>query len=320
MNDKITVLTYLPEHKQTWDNIVRSSRNGTFLHERSFMDYHADRFSDCSAIIMKGNACIAVFPANRSGDCVASHAGLTFGGLIYSTSERAPIVRKMFDALIDHYESLGLKKLYYKAVPHTFHRYPAEDDLHALFLKGARLVRRDLSSVLCLSTKPEISGSRKSGIKKAILTGLVIEEGKFYEQFHQLLTEVLRRHSVSPVHTRADLELLQERFPDKIKLIGAFNGRELLAASWIFHFDGVAHTQYLACSDEGKKHGALDFLISRIIEGVPPNISKISFGQSTEEGGLKVNEGLEFQKEGFGARSTIIDHYELDLGSKGFSE
>lgn len=313
MKDELHVVKYSKELHADWDNVINSARNGTFLHLRSYMDYHEDRFEDCSVLILKGDTPIAAFPANRLGESVVSHSGLTFGGLIYCFEQRAPVIRDAFSALIKHYEKEGFIKIYYKAVPHIFHRYPAEDDLYELFIKNARLVRRDLSSIVFVENRPKTSKSRNNGINKAKKHNLKIVDGSFFKQFHSLLIDVLKRHDTVPVHSEEELALLQSRFPDNIRLLGAFNDETLLAASWIFQFGDVLHTQYLACSDEGRKVGALDFLISRIIESSSSQITKISFGISTENNGRKINEGLEFQKEGFGARNIVLDHYELDI-------
>ena len=37
---------YIAVQAEEWDAFVRSSKNATFLLERSFMDYHSDRYSD----------------------------------------------------------------------------------------------------------------------------------------------------------------------------------------------------------------------------------------------------------------------------------
>ena len=46
----ISVEIYSPELKARWDEVVRGSRNGTFLHLRDYMDYHSHRFSDMSLV------------------------------------------------------------------------------------------------------------------------------------------------------------------------------------------------------------------------------------------------------------------------------
>ena len=48
----MNVVRYAPESAGIWDAFVRSSRNATFLHERGYMDYHADRFQDHSLLVL----------------------------------------------------------------------------------------------------------------------------------------------------------------------------------------------------------------------------------------------------------------------------
>ena len=46
------------------------------------MEYHSDKFLDFSILIKsRDNKVIAVMPANRCGEVLHSHQGLTFGGL-----------------------------------------------------------------------------------------------------------------------------------------------------------------------------------------------------------------------------------------------
>ena len=47
------------------------------------MDYHSDRFRDYSLMVYKNEKIITLLPANRVGDTLYSHQGLTYGGLIY---------------------------------------------------------------------------------------------------------------------------------------------------------------------------------------------------------------------------------------------
>ena len=74
---------YTSEDMPLWDAFVKTSRNGTFLFERSYMDYHSDRFKDHSLMYYHKNRLIAVLPAveERSEgsdrvDVLSSHSGL----------------------------------------------------------------------------------------------------------------------------------------------------------------------------------------------------------------------------------------------------
>ena len=77
------VKKYEKENKKLWNEFVRKAKNATFLFYRDFMEYHQDRFEDFSLLIFDEKENIkAILPANRVGDTVFSHQGLTYGGLV----------------------------------------------------------------------------------------------------------------------------------------------------------------------------------------------------------------------------------------------
>ncbi|MCI3204944.1 MULTISPECIES: GNAT family N-acetyltransferase [Pandoraea] len=308
-----SVTRYGPELKDAWDGVVRNSKNGTFLHLRDYMDYHADRFTDCSLLFQENGKVVAVFPCSAHGDSVVSHGGLTYGGLIYGKDVHATTVLSMFDTLAEHFKAAGFQKVVYKPVPRVFHTYPADEDLYALFRMSARLYRRDLSSVIELATRPKFSDSRKNTARKAPKAGARFEEIDDTEGFHALLASVLARFGSSPVHSVAELRLLKSRFPENIRLFGVLLEDRLLAASLVFDLGPGVHTQYMAASDEGRALGALDFLLVNLIENTFSEKQYLSFGISTEQQGQFLNEGLIKQKEGFGGRGMVHDFYEWDL-------
>ena len=307
------LVQYRDDEKEGWDQVVKSSHNGTFLHLRNYIGYHVDRFDEQSLIARKEDKSLAVFTANRIDDIIVSHSGITYGGLIYGPRIRSVEVLEIIRAIADHYRNMGCALLRYKAIPHVFHRYPAEEDLYALFRLGARLVRRDLSSVIPLRHRLKLSDSRKNTIRKAMKHGVAIREGDFYQSFHHLLTGVLARLGSSPVHSLGELQLLKSRFPGQIRLFGGFLDDAMLSGALVYDFGHVVHTQYLASSDEGKGLGALDCLLSHLLDQVFSERDGFSFGISTEKDGHYLNEGLIFQKEGFGGRGIVFDQYELDL-------
>jgi hypothetical protein len=304
---------YTVQTRAAWDRVVSESKNGNFLHLRDYMDYHADSFEERSVLVMKQGKPVAVFPCNRLGEEAISHGGLTYGGLIYGQSLHAAEVLHIFSLLKEHYRAQGIQRILYKAIPHIFHSYPAEEDLYALFRNGAHLYRRDISSAIPLASRMKLSDSRKCTIRKAVKHGVEIAEGDFMPAYHKLLSGVVAKFGAEPVHTLEELELLKSRFPGKIRLFGAFVEGTLLAGTIIYDFGRTVHTQYLASSDEGRKIGALDHVLSHLIENVFNDRAYFSFGISTEQAGKYLNEGLIFQKEGFGGRGVVHDSYELEL-------
>lgn len=307
------ITRYTVEQRTIWDDVVRKSKNGNFLHQRDYMEYHAHRFDEQSVIIFKQGKPIAVFPCNRVDNKIVSHGGLTYGGLIYGNNLHAAAVLEIFHAIAEYYRQGNIQSILYKAIPHLFHKYPAEEDLYALHRLGARVCRRDISSAIRLDSRIKFSDSRKCTIRKSAKLGVEIREGDFFAEYHKLLAQVVAKFGSEPVHTLEELELLKSRLPDNIRLFGAFNGEQLLAGTIIYDFGHVVHTQYLASSDEGREIGALDFVLARLIEDTFASRQYFSFGISTEQDGKYLNEGLIFQKEGFGARGVVNDFYKWDL-------
>jgi hypothetical protein len=307
------VRPYIRADAETWDALVARSRNGNLLHRRGYMDYHADRFVDRSLVVERNGEPVAVLPANIEGAQVTSHGGLTYAGLITTHALRAGSTLAVFEQIGHHYRALGVERVLYKAVPHVFHAYPAEEDLYALHRLGARLKRRDMSSVIPLQEAFQFTPGRRRAVEKARKEGIRLQTGTDSAAFHALLTDVLRKHDVVPVHSLAELRLLQARFPQQIVLHEARRGDALLAGVLAYDFGTVVHTQYLAVSEEGRRLDALSLLLAELIGGTYATRRYFSFGISTSQGGRVLNDGLVTQKEYFGARAVVHDFYEWVL-------
>jgi len=309
----IKTIPYTSDLLEVWNNLVIQSKNGSFLHLREYMDYHAHRFIDRSVVVFKHGKPVAVFPCNQDDDQVVSHGGLTFGGLLYGNALHAVEILEIFRILVTYYQQMGIKCILYKTVPHIFHKYPADEDLYALFRLGAQHYRRDFSSVIQLDSRIKFSDSRKCTMRKSEKVGVTIREGEFFEEYHNLLSKVLAKYGTVPVHSVQEFKLLKSRFHNNIRLFGAFDGDELLAGTIIYDYEHVVHAQYMASSDEGREAGALDYVLGHLIEKTFNTRRYFSLGTSTLQDGYHLNEGLVFQKESFGARGLVHDFYKLQI-------
>ncbi|OQS22120.1 GNAT family N-acetyltransferase [Chromobacterium violaceum] len=315
-NEKFYLLPYESIHREAWNAFVYKSKMPCFLFDRDYMEYHSDRFKDASLIVFKGKEIFALFPCNSANGNIYSHQGLTYGGLIYDIDAHAVEVICTFKIIADYFKERDFKKIVYKAIPYIFHVYPASEDMYALNVLGAKIYRRDISSVIELGKRPKLSDSRKSTARKSEKIGAsisILTSDKEVSDFHGLLTSVLGKFNTKPTHSLSELLLLRSRFPENIKIYGVTHQEKLLAGSVIYDFDQVVHTQYLATSEEGKKIGALDFLLKSLIEEMYRDRKYFSFGISTEADGIYLNEGLIRQKEGFGGRGVVNDFYQLEL-------
>lgn len=314
--------TYNPSFSQAWDTLVSGSRNGTFLFKRPFMDYHADRFHDCSLLYYKEeHKLLGAFPAScRDVGTVVSHGGLTYGGIIVAPEAHAEDVGQMLEMALDYYRSQGYRQLIVKPVPYIYHRQPCDDELYWLFRHGATLTSRSLSTTVNLRTPLPFSNLRRRKAKKAKSEGLqhvLTTDIVDYQRFWVLLTDILQRqHNRLPVHTLDEILLLQSRFPRNIVLhiVTEPTENRIIAGTLLFLTDKVVHAQYIAASQEGRDLGALDFLFEQIIaQSAQQGYDYFDFGISTEDDGRYLNAGLNFQKEGFGGRSIVYDAYTIQL-------
>ena len=309
----ITVKRYTPSEQQTWDEFISRSKNGLFLFYRGYLEYHSDRFADSSLIFYEGKRIVGIMPANLEGTVLWSHKGLTFGGVISDTRMTTVKMSAVFDALMNFAAQEGATSLIYKAIPYIFHTVPAQEDLYAIFLLKGKLVRRDLSSVIELVSRLPLSKGRKHGLAKARKAGLEVRQTDDFATYMPLLKEAIRQHGTTPTHSLEEMRLLSASFPQNIKLFAAYEGNTMHAGIVIYEYRHVAHTQYMASSALGKEHGALDLIISHLIERKYSEFRYFSFGISTEQQGRYLNQGLVAQKEMFGARAVVHDLYELAI-------
>ncbi len=313
-SEMVKVFRYEDGHRRTWDEFVATAKNSVFLFKRDYMEYHADRFADYSLMFYAGERLIAVMPANRDGEIVVSHGGLTFGGVVSDKAMKASVMLEVFDALRTNLIKSGLKSLIYKAVPHIYHQSPAEEDLYALYRHNAKMVRRDISSAILLKDRLPFSKGRKWAIKQAQKHGLEVRKNEDFAVFMPIEEQVLgEKHNLRPVHTAEEIQLLAERFPNNIKLFSAYCNGEMLAGVVMYESDNVAHAQYMAANNDGKRKGALDLVLDYLINEYYSGKKYFDFGISTEDDGRYLNTGLIENKQSFGARAIVHDFYEIVL-------
>ena len=313
-------ILYNPEHKELWDDFVKNARNATFLFERDFMDYHKDRFTDGSLLFFNTKGKLTgVLPANiRTADKrIDSHGGLTYGGLLLAKDTSLISVKEMLKTAAGKYIDMGMETLRYKPLPYIYHKYPTQEDLYWLFRAEANLATRATSTTIDLTSALPFSTLRKRKVKKAQAAGLQVVHGgqQNWRDYWDILNVVLQeQHHTRPVHNLSEIRRLASHFPERIQLFTVHGFEQCLAGCVTFDCGEVMHIQYIASNDIGKEHGALDYLFQYLIsEAQQKGKHYFDFGISTEDGGHLLNEGLLFQKEGFGGRSVCYDLYEVQL-------
>jgi Acetyltransferase (GNAT) domain len=306
---------YTADREEEWNDFVDRSKNGTFLFDRRYMDYHADRFVDASLLFYDDRSrLVAILPASRHGKTVVSHGGLTYGGLVTGTTMTTTRMLDVFQAFIGQLRGDQVDRVVYKCVPHIYHSAPAEEDAYALFVHHASLTRRDVSSAIDTREPLPPRAGRVQALQQARRAGVRVERTDAFDAFWPVLERNLsERHAARPVHTLKEISMLAARFPENILLFTCAADDDILAGTVLYLSKNVCHVQYNGASADGRKLGGLDLVLAHVIERFSSRVRWVDFGISTQRDGRVLNEGLVNYKEGFGARALTYDFYELRI-------
>jgi hypothetical protein len=277
------------------------------------MEYHSDRFQDFSLMVYKNDKLLALLPANRVNHVVYSHQGLTYGSLIYTKKLKTTDFIEVFKAILKYLKSKAIFTLSLKELPSIYLQRQMNNPLdYVLFKTKAELTRTDLHSVVELNLK-SYSSSRKEGVKRGVKANLKVEESNSFDLFWNtiLIPNLETKHNVKPVHSLEEITLLKSRFPNNIRQFNVFYNDDIVGGTTIFETEHVAHCQYISGNANKNELGSLDFLHHHLIENVFNNKSYYDFGTSNIDAGEHINKGLQFWKEGFGARSIPQGFYDI---------
>ncbi len=317
MVDKYQIRGYSNDDAVVWNAFVSNSPNATFLFNRSFMDYHSDRFSDFSLMIFSSKKLVAILPANRVGDTVYSHQGLTYGGLVVTDKTKIDDVISILKEILQYLEQQSIKVLQIKVLPSIYCKAPSEAIEYALFLAKATLIRRESGSTINLNSKFKYSTQKKYAISVASKKELSIQENSELDIFYNfiLIPNLKETFSAKPVHSLEEMQSLQKAFPKNIRNFFVYHKNVMVAGAILFETDTLAHTQYISADKSKMELNALNFLFDYLIKDVFPNKKYFDFGTSNMENGQKLNAGLAYWKESFGARTIVQDCYKVETAN-----
>ena len=308
-----TVRRYETNDFALWNAFVSNANNATFLFHRDYMEYHQDRFSDFSLLVFEDQKLISVIPANKTEEVVYSHQGLTYGGFVFDAKVKLGQVISVAKAVLLFLHDNNIPTFQIKVIPSIYPTYFSEEMAYVLFLCEAQLIRRDCLSVLDLTLPYSFSKDRVKCARRAAKYQLEIKEEPNFDLFWKeiLIPNLERKHQSKPVHTAAEIKKLQQKFPENIRHFNVYKGDALVAGTTVFCTENVAHPQYISGNQQKNELGSLDFLYSHLITDIFKDKHYFDFGPSHEEQGKKINEGILFWKESFGAKTAVQHYYEV---------
>ena len=309
------IIKYTSEHYQMWNNFVANSKNATFLFQRDFMEYHSDRFEDFSLMVFDEKDNLkAILPANISDNKLYSHQGLTYGGVVIDSTLKIEKFIAIYSAILRFLNENTIDRIHFKLLPSFYCSQPSEEIKYALFLSEAKLIRRDALVTIDLQSEFKIDSNRVEGVKRAEKLGLKIKKEINFTSFWNtvLIPNLEAKHEAKPVHTLAEIQILQEKFPNQIVQYNVYENNEIVAGTTLFLDKRTVHVQYISAIGDKNQHGALDYLFHKLITEEFKDFSYFDFGISNENQGKNINKGLQYWKETFGARTITQDFYEVE--------
>jgi hypothetical protein len=309
-----TVRPYQKDDFLQWNDFISQAKNATFLFHRNFMEYHSDRFDDFSLMVFDNSKLVALVPANRVGDTVFSHQGLTYGGLVLTAKAKLNSVIGIFRSVLSFLNQNGIHKLNLKPIPSFYCESFAEEIDYCLFVLNANLYRKEALSLLNLSQEFSFSKDRKQCIRRGIKANLVIEEEPNFDLFWNeiLIPNLEKKHQSKPVHSLEEITKLQQYFPENIRHFNVYHQEKVVAGTTVFVAGNVAHPQYISGNEMKNELGSLDFLYDHLIHQVFADKTYFDFGPSHEDNGRKINEGILFWKESFDTKTVTQSYYEVE--------
>lgn len=305
----LTALEYHSGLEPAWEGLVARARNGHFMATRRFLDYHGNRFQDRSLVFQWDGKVVAVLALHQEATEWVSHRGLPFGGLIAAPELTAEQTMLIFREISQRMRAENISNLRYAPAPAVYQTHPFEDDIYWLHLHGARLVQMKLAARARLPELPLMQERARKYVRQAVPQIAVEHDVPLAEFWERLMRYLQYRHEAIPIHTRAEMADLMERFPDAIKLLAIRDlDGGLVAGSLVFLTEQVIRMQYsFGAADPAAPKAAILALDQAAIKKFGPGRSWIDFGTSMRPVDGLLHQHLHAQKERCGGRGMRVE-------------
>lgn len=320
----LRIVPYNTSHAREWDTFVQEHTvNGTLMHTRKFLNYHpTDRFEDASTMVYHDDKLVCALPVCRTETGFFSHTGASYGGpAVHSEYYRISRLHEIVGSLQDYYDApLGLR-----LAPSIFAKEPVDSLVYLFGRHGC--VHRELGVYKDLrNLRGELVDSftrsrMRTSVRKAKRKGFSVEVAtgpEDYLTFHEVLTQNLKKHDVSPTHTKEELLNLNERLgKDQMLLVGREPHGAIGASVWVIKVSRFAwDCFYIAKDYEYGSHAAVpSVLLAAMEHAVEAGVPYLNFGICTEDKGQTMNLGLFDFKEALGG--STINRYLICSHGKG---
>ena len=312
---KYSIKKYNQEDFSVWNDFIAQAKNATFLFHRDFMEYHKDRFEDFSLLVFEDEKLRAVLPANKKGNDLYSHQGLTYGGLVYTSKLNAEKVESILDEILLFLKENQIETFYYKPIPDFYFSEGNKEMNFFLMKRKAVLERKEMNLAVNLTVPLKISKSKMKHFRRIENLDLDIFEEEHFDPFWEKVLEprLQEKFNTKPVHSKEEMALLKAKFPQNIKQYAAYRNDEIIAGITIFETKNVVKSQYGATSKIGEEFRALDFLFINLIHKYKRKGKHFFDMGIVNSDSEDYNSGLLKQKEELGCSVYSQDFYKIAI-------
>jgi hypothetical protein len=297
-----TVRRYSSEYFELWNAFISIAKNATFLFHRDFMEYHADRFQDFSLLVFEGEKLVSVIPANREGDTVFSHQGLTYGGFVFSDDLVTFEIDLIIAEVILYLKENQIKEFSIKEIVSIYLNERKMETQQSLVKNGAELVEAKMNLAIDFNSNFKVSKSKLKHYNRIKSIGLSIRNEENLTDFWNkvLCPRLEQKFNVKPVHSLKEIIGLKNKFPENIYQYSVYKDEEILAGITVFKTNTVIKSQYGATTEKGEKYRALDYLYITLIDKYKSQLDFFDMGTVNDNSELGYNFGLLNQKKELG--------------------
>ena len=269
---------------------------------------------------LKGEALVAVMPLTVSEKGIAnSPYGASFGGIVTNKKLSLKTSEEITCALMDYMHREGINGCNLTFGGSYTHNSPSDNLEFSLLKAGFKLQRADLFSVVALGntfddTIKGYEGRARTTIKK-VMNNFTVEHRASLSEFWDILNQDKTRHNSSPTHSREELVLLGNQFPDLIWCDIAVHKNGAKVGICYFALNSqVLMTFYMSQEDQALRLDGTNVLVDFGMEkAIEKGFKYFDFGGSTI--GFEIqNIGVSQFKESFGAKGRLRKRFEWNNG------
>ncbi|MBK9735173.1 MAG: hypothetical protein IPO92_09490 [Saprospiraceae bacterium] len=301
----MNVVRYHSELKDDWDKFVRNSNTPLFIFERTFIEYHGDRYLDHSLLVYKNGLLVAVQPACEIDFQLISHRGLPFSDVITKLRKEWFDIDDIINAILNYCRIKNIKKIEITLCPNMYKNVSSEETTYFLRKNDFVFCNQKLSAIISLKDIVESKLNLKVS-KVFFQKSEIVFNSNDFESFNNMISNNLnQKYQSKPVHSLNELVYLKEKFSDQIDLVLAKSNNVIVGAVLLFKLGQVIKCQYLTST----VNNASDFMISQIILKYRKDYFYFDLGTSNSIGENEINlKNLAFKCK-LGGKAMCIDKY-----------